>query len=152
MIQNESLPVWHYGRGRALTTGRITYVGTDPADINDYRIEGALKWERMEIPGPGPGLPIVMWKADLDADGITPIIYASADLLSSTAGSEDIHAMVYPRDGDLTTGEPASVIVTLRNLADPEIGVDLDLDQALCITAIVSQIGPPSYSEIPYVV
>ena len=73
-------------------------------------------------------------------------------VLSSTAGSEDIHAMVYPRDGDLTTGEPASVIVTLRNLADPEIGVDLDLDQALCITAIVSQIGPPTYNEIPYVV
>ena len=150
MIQNESLPVWHYGRGRAVTTGRITYVGTDPADLNDYRIEGALKWERATMPTPTG--PVVMWKADLDADGITPIIYASADLLSSTAGSEDIHAMVYTRDGNVSTGEPASVIVTLRNLTDPEIGVDLDLDQALCITAIVSQIGPPQYSEIPYAV
>jgi len=94
MIQNESLPVWHYGRGRALTTGRITYVGTDPADLNDYRIEGALKWERATMVTPGG--PVVMWKADLDADGITPIIYASADLLSSTAGSEAIRFATSP--------------------------------------------------------
>ncbi len=152
MIQNESLPVWHYGRGRALTTGRITYTGGDPADLaNSYRIEGALKWERMEIPGPAP-LPVIMWKADLDADGITPIVYASADLLSSTAGSEDIHAMIKTFDGDPANNIPANVVVTLRDLTDPEQGTDLALDQALCITAIVSQIGPPEYTEIPYAV
>ncbi len=149
MIQNESLPVWHYGRGRALTTGRITYTGGDPADLASYRIEGALKWERSTMAGPGG--PVVMWKADLDADGITPIIYASADLLSSTAGSEDIQAMVYTFDGDVSTGEPAHVLATLRDLTDPESGTDLAIDQALCITAIVSQIGPPKYSSVPYI-
>ena len=146
MIQNESLPIWNYGRGRAITTGRITYLGGDPADIdnpNVYRIDGPLKWSR--IVGAPPGL--VIWQADLDADGITPIVYASADLLSSTAGSENIHAMVRTFDGDVSTGEPAHVMVTLRNITDPETGVDLDPDQALCVTVVVSQIGPPKYSE-----
>ena len=147
MIQNESLPVWHYGRGRALTTGRITYLNGDPADLSNYRIEGALKWTR-EV---GLGGSIV-WRAQLDADGITPIVYASADLLSSTAGSEDIQAMVYTFDGDVSTGEPAHVLATLRDLTDPESGTDLAEDQALCITVIVSQIGPPQYSEIPLIV
>ncbi len=146
MIQNESLPVWHYGRGRALTTGRITYTGGDPADLASYRIEGALKWARLAGPTG------IVWRAQLDADGITPIIYASADLLSSTAGSEDIQAMVYTFDGDVSSGEPAHVLATLRDLTDPESGTDLALDQALCITAIVSQIGPPQYSEIPLIV
>ncbi|MEE2836783.1 MAG: hypothetical protein VYB65_12270 [Myxococcota bacterium] len=145
MIQNESLPVWHYGRGRALTTGRITYTGGDPADLASYRIEGALKWTR--LPGPGG----IVWRAQLDADGITPIIYASADLLSSTAGSEDIQAMVITFDGDVSTGAPAHVDATLRDLTDPESGTDLAEDQALCITVIVSQIGPPQYSEIPLI-
>ena len=69
MIQNESLPIWNYGRGHAITTGRITYLGGDPAAIDDpsvYRIEGALKWSRIAGPGPGP----VIWMAELDADGI----------------------------------------------------------------------------------
>ena len=73
MIQNESLPIWNYGRGHAITTGRITYLGGDPAAIEDpsvYRIEGALKWSRIVGPGPGP----VIWMAELDADGITPIV------------------------------------------------------------------------------
>ncbi len=145
MIQNESLPVWHYGRGRALTTGRITYTGGDPADLASYRIEGALKWTRQASPLS------VVWRAQLDADGITPIIYASADLLSSTAGSEDIQAMVYTFDGDVSTGEPAHVLATLRDLTDPESGTDLAIDQSLCITVIVSQIGPPKYSSVPYI-
>ena len=145
MIQNESLPVWHYGRGRALTTGRITYTGGDPADLASYRIEGALKWTRIADPAG------IVWRAQLDADGITPIVYASADLLSSTAGSEDIQAMVITFDGDVSTGEPAHVDATLRDLTDPETGTDLAEDQALCITVIVSQIGPPQYSQVPFI-
>lgn len=148
MIQNESLPIWNYGRGHAITTGRITYLGGDPAAIDDhsvYRIEGALKWTRLAGPGPGA----VVWMAELDADGITPIVYASADLLSSTVGSENIHGMVRTFDGDVSTGDPAHVMVTLRDIVTaPETGTDLDQDQALCITVIVSQIGPPQYTTI----
>ncbi len=144
MIQNESLPIWNYGRGHAITTGRITYLGGPVGDIDDpsvYRIEGALKWSR--IPGAGS----VVWMAELDADGITPIVYASGDLLSSSAGSENIHGMVRTFDGDVSTGEPAHVMVTLRDIVTgPETGTDLDQDQALCITAVVSQVGPPRYS------
>ncbi len=146
MIQNESLPIWNYGRGHAITTGRITYLGGDPAAIDDpsvYRIEGALKWTRLAGPGPGA----VVWMAELDADGITPIVYASADLLSSSAGSENIHGMVRTFDGDVSTGDPAHVMVTLRDIVTaPETGTDLDIDQALCITVVVSQVGPPKYS------
>ncbi len=151
MIQNESLPVWHYGRGRALTCGRITYLGGDPAAIDDptvYRIEGPLRWTRIVSVG------AVEFQAELDADGITPIIYASADLLNSTAGSEDIQAMVRTFDGSnpsgppTVPGQPAHVMVTLRDITDPESGVDLAEDQALCVTAIVSQIGPPKYRSI----
>jgi len=148
MIQNDSLPVWCYGRGHALTSGRITYLGGDPAAVDDpnvYRIEGALKWSRIVGPPPGP----VIWMAELDADGITPIVYASADLLSSTAGSENIHGMVRTFDGDVGTGAPAHVMITLRDIVtSPETGTDLDVDQALCVTAIVSQVGPPKYSSI----
>ncbi len=144
MIQNESLPIWNYGRGHAITTGRITYLGGDPAAIDDpsvYRIEGALKWTR--IPGAGS----VVWMAELDADGITPIVYASGDLLSSSAGSENIHGMVRTFDGDVSTGDPAHVMVTLRDIVTgPETGTALDIDQALCITVVVSQVGPPKYS------
>ncbi len=144
MIQNESLPIWNYGRGHAITTGRITYLGGPVGDIDDptvYRIEGALKWTR--IPGAGS----VVWMAELDADGITPIVYASGDLLSSSAGSENIHGMVRTFDGDVSTGDPAHVMVTLRDIVTgPETGTDLDQDQALCITAVVSQVGPPQYS------
>lgn len=146
MIQNESLPIWNYGRGHAITTGRITYLGGPVGDIDDptvYRIEGPLKWSRLAGPGPGA----VGWMAELDADGITPIVYASADLLSSSAGSENIHGMVTTSDGDLSTGDPAHVMVTLRDIVTgPETGTDLDIDQALCITAVVSQVGPPKYS------
>ena len=146
MIQNESLPIWNYGRGHAITTGRITYLGGDPAAIDDptvYRIEGALKWTR--IPGAGS----VVWMAELDADGITPIVYASGDLLSSSAGSENIHGMVRTFDGDVSTGAPAHVMVTLRDIVTgPETGTDLDIDQALCITVVVSQVGPVKYTSI----
>lgn len=147
MIQQESLPIWNYGRGHAITTGRITYLGGDPADIDDpsvYRIEGALKWSRIVAAPPGP----VIWMAELDADGITPIVYASADLLSSTAGSENIHGMVKTSDGDLSTGAPAHVMVTLRDIVTaPETGTDLDEDQALCVTVVVSQVGRLKYSQ-----
>ncbi len=146
MIQNESLPIWNYGRGHAITTGRITYLGGDPTAIDDptvYRIEGPLKWSRLAGPGPGA----VVWMAELDADGITPIVYASADLLSSSAGSENIHGMVRTFDGDVSTGDPAHVMVTLRDIVTgPETGTDLDIDQALCITVVVSRVGPPKYS------
>ena len=154
MIQNESLPVWHYGRGRALTCGRITYLGGDPAAVDDptvYRIEGPLRWTRGVFPGS------IQFRAELDADGITPIIYASADLLNSSLGSEDIQAMVYTFDGSnpsgapTVPGQPACVFITLRDINDPESGVDLAVDQALCVTAIVSQIGPPKYRSIPYI-
>lgn len=144
MIQQESLPIWNYGRGHAITTGRITYLGGPVADLDDpsvYRIEGALKWSRIPV---GPS---VIFMAELDADGITPIVYASGDLLSSTAGSENIHGMVRTSDGNLSTGAPAHVMVTLRDIVTaPETGTDLDQDQALCITVVVSQVGPPQYS------
>ena len=149
MIQNESLPIWNYGRGHAITTGRITYLGGDPAAIDDpsvYRIEGALKWSRIPLGG------AVVFMAELDADGITPIVYASGDLLSSTVGSENIHGMVRTFDGDVSTGDPAHVMVTLRDIVTaPETGTDLDIDQALCITVVVSQVGPPKYSDGPVV-
>ena len=79
MIQNESLPVWHYGRGHALTCGRITYLGGDPLAVDDpnvYRVEGALRWD---IVDGGPPPDEVIWRARLDTQGITPIVYASAD-------------------------------------------------------------------------
>ncbi len=153
MIQNESLPVWHYGRGRAIITGRITYLGGDPTAIDDpdvYRIEGPLRWQKS---GTAPG--IVIWRADLDAVPITPIVYASAELLSSTAGSESTQAMVRPNEGSLPTTPPffiysaPTVLVTLRDLNNPETGADLAVDQALCVTAIVSQVGPLKYRSIP---
>jgi len=38
-------------------------------------------------------------------------------------------------------------MVTLRDIVTaPETGTDLALDQALCITVVVSQVGPPKYS------
>jgi len=150
MIQNESLPVWHYGRGRALITGRITYLGGDPAAVDDpnvYRIEGPFRWQKS---GTAPA--IVIWRADLDAVPITPIVYASCDLLSSTAGSESIQGMVRPLDGSLPTTppffifSPPMVLVTLRDINNPETGGDLAINQALCVTAIVSQVGPVQYN------
>jgi len=153
MIQNESLPVWHYGRGRAIITGRITYLGGDPEAIDDpnvYRIEGPLRWQKS-----GTAPDIVIWRADLDAVPITPIVYASADLLSSTAGSESTQAMVRPLEGSLPntppffTFSPPMVLVTLRNINNPETGADLAVDQALCVTAIVSQTGPLKYRSVP---
>ena len=144
MIQNESLPVWNYGRGHALTAGRITYLGGPVADIDDptvYRIEGPLQWSRSVGPGTA-----ILWRAKLDADGITPIVYASADLLASTGPSGQIQAMINTFDGDNATNDPAHVDITLRDLTDPEAGTDLAINQALCVTAIVSQVGPPKYS------
>ena len=149
MIQNDTLPIWNYGRGHAITTGRITYLGGPVEEIDNpsvYRIEGPLKWTRIVDASPaGP----VIWMAELDADGITPIVYASADLLSSTAGSENIHAMIRTSDGNLSTGAPAHVMSTLRDItANPEEGVNLALDQALCITVVVSQVGALKYTSI----
>jgi hypothetical protein len=145
MIQQESLPIWNYGRGHAITTGRITYLGGPVADLDDpsvYRIEGALKWSRFTVGAS------VVFMAELDADGITPIVYASGDLLSSTAGSENIHGMVKTSDGNLSTGAPAHVMVTLRDIVTaPETGTDLDEDQALCVTVVVSQVGRLKYSQ-----
>ncbi len=156
MIQNESLPIWHYGRGRAIITGRITYLGGDPTAIDDpdvYRIEGPLRWQKS---GTAPG--IVIWRADLDAAPITPIVYASADLLSSTAGSESTQAMVRATNGSLPTTppfffySPPQVLVTLRDINNPETGADLAVNQALCVTVIVSQIGPAQFRDVPIVV
>lgn len=152
MIQNESLPVWHYGRGHALTCGRITYLGGDPLAVDDpnvYRVEGALRWD---IVDGGPPPDEVIWRARLDTQGITPIVYASADLLYSTAGSEAIQGMVRTFDGNFPfQGDPSTVLITLRNVQNPETGANLAIDQSLCVTCIVSQVGPPQYRSIPYI-
>jgi len=148
MIQQESLPVWGYGRGMARTVARVTYIPgaapPDPANPDLYTTLGAMKFTREGVGD---------WIVDVDVAGVTFYRYLAARIIY--AGGAVLQANVtVENDPSVPPGSRLRV-----QILDPQGGppgpdnpADLSANSALCIEAIVNQPGEPRYGYGPALV
>ena len=138
MIQQESLPVWGYGRGQVRTVARVTYRGGvgDEADPAEYTTIGAMQFTRQ-----GVG----RYQVLIDVAGPSELRYIAARILHAAQDYLQAQCVIDPTVSPIGS----ALAVQIWNVNPPagnDVPADLDQDAALCIDVIVDQTGDLAFS------
>ena len=135
MIQQESMPVWGYGRGMVRTVARVTRIGDG---VTDTVTLGPMLFTRT-----GAGAYTVL----IDVAGPTAIRYCCARILHSS--DDDLQAQVVIDPAGDPLGSALLVQIWKVNAGAADVVQDLEVDAALCIEVIVDQTGDLRFSYGP---
>ena len=136
MIQQESMPVWGYGRGQVRTVARATRVNESPADLE---VIGPMLFTYLGSTG--------SYRVTLDVAGPTAIRYCCARILHSS--NDDLQAQVVVDPSATPLGSQLLVQIWDVNPGPPDTPASLSLDAALSIEVIVDQTGALEFSYGP---